>query len=501
MPRKKQPRLLRRTGSGGEPLARSKQRVSFGIDRQEARSRHQLFEETDPVALAEADRGDQWYAWVCADRERDYDYEGRFHERSLDELQALLGELTTQRTLMDALPDEVRATWLPVAAAEVDATVDREGLEWRIVYPWGEEGTVSRSQLLSAIGGGHNVSLVNRLLRSCSQPFAAETIFYFAPLWIRGPDSFSGSTLRALVEHLFVRYPVPECLYRAWERSAAGVQPDYKWLRWFLIYGQGGSLSKASAIDYGWSVSRRFQHCFALAPGHLSPLLATQHAEFERLDLAAGTRRLLWSDRRLMRDLTAQWTDLDRRRIEQWTEFALWLERWHDVIAPLDVSRLLDWAAHERAVARSFSWSGRSATAALARARAHREQQLARLHGRRSLRRWRAHGMNWDGLPEKPGLWRIRELLSDLELVEEGLRLRHCVGSYGFRCVDGSSAIFALLRLNQPWITIELDLATGSIRQALGRRNRAATAEEQTVLQRWHAEVVQPVLAAGSNPP
>ncbi|WP_158257619.1 hypothetical protein [Haliangium sp. UPWRP_2] len=112
----------------------------------------------------------------------------------------------------------------------------------------------------------------------------------FAPFWVRPLSSFrvpDGSLdvqTSALIEHLFVRYPVPRCLLQEWEPARLGNEgalPSLKWVYWLLLLGQGASLQRA-AQWFGWRIPARFVHHFVSAPPALQPAEACLWAEVAR---------------------------------------------------------------------------------------------------------------------------------------------------------------------------------------------------------------------------
>ena len=87
--------------------------------------------------------------------------------------------------------------------------------------------------------------------------------------------------------------------------------------------------------------------------------------------------------------------------------------------------------------------------------------------------------------------YKIKQLLTNKELVEEGIKLKHCVGTYTDNCIDRGSFIFSL-RLDKeneeiiPLITIELN--NKRILQKRGKWNRDCLKEEDSLIQIWATE-------------
>jgi hypothetical protein len=89
-------------------------------------------------------------------------------------------------------------------------------------------------------------------------------------------------------------------------------------------------------------------------------------------------------------------------------------------------------------------------------------------------------------------VWTIRELLSSRELFLEGKAMRHCVASYAFQCAKKQTSIWSMQLEDRQGqhrvVTIELDLADGTICQAKKKCNRLPQAGEKEVIARWAAK-------------
>ena len=70
-------------------------------------------------------------------------------------------------------------------------------------------------------------------------------------------------------------------------------------------------------------------------------------------------------------------------------------------------------------------------------------------------------------------------LTTELQLIQEGIDMRHCVGHYGPRCAQGSSRLFSLQKLGDTIATAEISLLddTWKPAQVRGRLNSPAPPE------------------------
>lgn len=86
----------------------------------------------------------------------------------------------------------------------------------------------------------------------------------------------------------------------------------------------------------------------------------------------------------------------------------------------------------------------------------------------------------------------IEEIRTAKELGEEGREMKHCVGSYAWRCADGSVSILSLRKvekhgLKKSLVTIELN-SSGTVVQARGKCNRKPDSSEMSFISAWANE-------------
>jgi hypothetical protein len=309
----------------------------------------------------------------------------------------------------------------------------------------------------------------------------------FAPFWIRSPRTWAGGKA-SLVEHLFVRYEVPRFLYAEWSLEPGF--PRLKWLCWFILFAQGGSLRRAAGL-FGWKVPGRFEHSLRMAPAGTSPQEACAFAQILRRGGSPTDCRRILSNPAFVVD-TTEAADSDPAS-EFWDATVRWVIAHGAAITDEQCELILSWATHEyteadRRGAPSFSWKGRGLRSVLQRSLDYRRQ----LEQPWSCYWWRRHG--WDWKPSDPSLdgWCFVELTSGEELYREGEAMRHCVAGYAARRAAGHSAIVSVQFNGARRLTVEINPATGEVVQAKGECNRPATGEEQRAIRLWLDAVVRP---------
>jgi hypothetical protein len=345
-------------------------------------------------------------------------------------------------------------------------------------------------------------------------------LLVLAPFWIRSLESWACSsrgqdldaTTVSLIDHLFVRYPVPAPLYEPWRSEHL---PSLKWACWLLLIGQGASLPRAAA-RFGWCVSTKLVHHLGSAPADLGPLEAVMWAEITRL---GGSRVELDRMRQhpaYVFDPTAATGEPEQFTIEEddeparrhrrgpqthvafWQSTVEWLARHRDELTDESCQLILDWAMHSHtediardvAAPNRFGWAGRTPARALEQAREYRQYLTPGWRPDQDLR-WRSHAWDWE---ERVGelAWSVRELTSVAELDAESAAMHHCVASYVYRCVQGRSAIFSIKLDGTRRCTVELDPVNRRLVQARGKRNRACDPDEWRFMTRWLTFLARP---------
>lgn len=477
MPKRKQPSKLITKDSAGNPLARRKRRFSHGIERQAGNDKA-LIDEGRKSLLhqAEQEETEIWYDWWI-DRERfDYLESYDLDYRYLDKISAYLAQVATSRSLLDVAPAGLRFKWFDLQS-KTDETLNRLGLEHRINAPWDLSKPIE-SQIGEHLVPFTTLSVIFEVCESEQNLSCANAILYYAPLWIRRPNEFSGGTIRELVEHLFVRYAVPNVLYKPWLDDEPNGVSDHKWLQWFICIGQGGSLYKLGQLAEGWKVSRRFQHEFSQQVDAPTIAHAIAEAELSLLGVSAGVANLLLPRWAYRLDATALWLEFDEQFLRHWRDTARWLDRHLEELDEETARYLLGWSNEQFRWNRHFTWRHRTVAASLRHADEAFEAEGV------PFVRWKTLNKDWIGTDG----WTVVELNDTTALHREGAVLNHCVGRYGQFCVAGRYAIFSLRQQGKPVITVQFNPKSGLVGQALGYSNRACSTTEMKVLQQWLTE-------------
>ncbi len=303
-----------------------------------------------------------------------------------------------------------------------------------------------------------------------------------------------------LINHLFVRYPVPGflypvCLDNDTHKEARADRFSFMhgiYRQWFITLAQGGSFSKAVK---GVMTSKEASLFLKGDPNrfvHENVWLAKMQAA----DVPAPLRLLL-----LDRILTRHYFDDPGGRLMDMIRF---YARYHGELDKNTLHEVTDFLAWKLDNDPAFSMKGRTAGSMVKLASEwHVLIQKAKL----------GSNVEWDGfnIPywsveewgQQPMLWEVTELRNNRELMNEGRKQKHCVYGYVQQCVEGRCSIFSLRQyslgivgvddegkpVKQKFneltrVTVEVS-SNRSIIQMKGVLNRRPTPEEASALNQW----------------
>ncbi|WP_181422784.1 PcfJ domain-containing protein [Arenibacter sp. ARW7G5Y1] len=344
----------------------------------------------------------------------------------------------------------------------------------------------AREFLLEKIGSFENIELIQKN----SNPSLAKTIILFANFWVNNPMSWKpGIKDVSLVVHLFSKYNSPVVLIDSPVEYRHNQIP-FKWVCWYIIIGQGGSLKKAAPL-FGWIIPSKFQHYLLKVPKDIQyPIQACVYAEVLRLGGNDVDFVRVAFNESLMIDPTERNHNEDY--LVFWTTTMVWLITNRDRITNAESRMVLSWAVHlytesRRDHATVFSWKGRGVVNTLNQASQYFEEINRRDWGNY---KWNSHDWNWEHIDETDLQWTIEELTSSDELYEESMYMQHCVKTYSGRCISGTSAIFSLKLEGERKLTIEIAPQSKKVVQALGEFNRMAESREKEIVKLWAESVL-----------
>lgn len=277
----------------------------------------------------------------------------------------------------------------------------------------------------------------------------------------------------------FIRYSPAFVLYRLAsmsENSACMI-----WIRWMA---KGKNLRKAPFLPI--SLSKQEAHWMYHAPAAL-PF----HGAF-----FYGVVRAGGGNDQLFRRLYNFFGSVPQNRLFL-TQLVTFLSRFRaeSTLNNREFNMLMTYMQHHLQEGLPFSLKRRSLNALMRQAVDWEEERQRRAQ----IDRLKNHAMEWEKLPIEgferesgKGKWVILQLNTYLDLMEEGLAMHHCVGSYAYSCARGESSIWSLRRYDaegeyQRMVTIEVT-DEREITQACGPYNARPKDYEMQLIRHW-AEV------------
>ena len=348
-------------------------------------------------------------------------------------------------------------------------------------------------------------STTTNSFRNCSFVEALSSVAIHWRSWIRPIESWKFRThnqrrqFTSLIDHLFGKYDMPKFFYSAW------FQPDLEKAiadQWSFIHvAKGGNIRKTELpIHY----TKRMSHFFMKAPSDCS----------FRQALRWGQVIAMGGDETLARAVLGTFMGDEFSHDEFWRSVINWFIL-HPMFDRDLFGGIVDYLNNQR-----FGVGNLPRVEIVQGVEQQFDDQAAQpnlqMNGRtpeslmREVERW--HGflhnnvgvaskqLSWQhsGFKEfrmvegqdKESAWTINQLLSSIQLANEGAAMKHCVGSYVSSCHLGRSSIWSMCQHQSGMpihrkLTIEVRLPQGAICQIRGLKNRRPTEPEMAIIHRW----------------
>ena len=348
-------------------------------------------------------------------------------------------------------------------------------------------------RIRKAIGDFSNIEIIKNSIGSEHGEFIAKWACILAPFWLRSPKTWTKESGVHILNHLFTLYETPNFLLQQWfvNRRNEKEPIPFKWVCWYIILGQGGSLKKAAKL-FKWNIPNKFQHDLMKAPNTQYPMEACIYAEVHRLGGNTQDFMRVMYNQGLVIDPTEN--TYDESYIKFWKSTVLWLVKNRDAINDGESSLVVNWAIHKYTEGTRnennvcFNWKGRKVGNVLTQSLAYAESiTMTSWVGYE----WKKHDWDWTYTDKNKDNWDFIELINGKQLFEEGMYMSHCVSSYSGRCASGASAIFSLKKNNNRVITIEINPRSFVLVQSLGKSNRRPNNEEIEIIKLWMKTIIE----------
>ena len=281
-----------------------------------------------------------------------------------------------------------------------------------------------------------------------------------------------------LIRHLYVKYPVPKFFFNLFTSQ----RPDHFGFNWFFCLAQGGSFQKL-VKDL---MTKKEVISFLEAPEDYTVEQAFWFAKMHHRGLPGGLIKKLIFDKDLFFGVNV----LNVGHHERFNEAINFYGKYYKDMDERTFGEVTDFIKHKFADA-AFSLKGRTLNSVKTLSNEwHVLVQKAQFGQKVS---WAGiQNKIWVHEEEKQNIiWEIRELKSNHDLINEGRKLRHCIGGYVTSCLNGGCNIFSLRKyyfntLNEiikNRVTIEK--RGKELVQVRGLMNRLPDKEEIRIIRKW----------------
>jgi hypothetical protein len=281
---------------------------------------------------------------------------------------------------------------------------------------------------------------------------------------------------KSYIDHLFLKYKVPRCFYRMFEKEHICADIGIKEI-WFIAIAQGWSFRKESKMflnkkeahifcnsDYR-TFTKNFWYSKCVYIGiniNLFKWLYNKHFYKIRINL--------------LRNKTTK---------EFYREFLLFFYKFQQYLDQNTVDDLIDYIVAAKTENENYSLKGRTIDSLIAQSnRWHRNIQK-----QNKIKKYSWVGINIDTFSIKKNKikWEIIQILTSKELYKEGKTQGHCVFSYIDDCSNGISAIFSLRQKNEfeSKICVTIEVRHKRIVQKRRKYNGRPTKEEDNIIHLW----------------
>ncbi len=315
------------------------------------------------------------------------------------------------------------------------------------------------------------------------------------PHVIRPPETFDCAypdgpmRVLALIEHLFVCYPVPFCLFRTmlsaeglslvfghpvYSNSKKRMQQEATYRKWFHTISRGDSFADLVKDRF----TRREAHWFLKTPTHLSIDACDTWARAAAVGVPPdGCDFILDRFRLYFREFGDRLPEL----------FQFYARTW-DEMEPARHAEIADYIRYFFFDG-GLSLTGRTARSILRMCEEwHREMRPVWTDRHVS---WPSAYEFWTSLDDSHQVEAV-ELTGSRQLNEEGSEQGHCVASYTDSCLGGHCRIvsmrWTLGDRETKRLTFEIRPESAEVVQIRGRFNRQVMPDELAIIRRWASE-------------
>ena len=256
---------------------------------------------------------------------------------------------------------------------------------------------------------------------------------------------------------------------------------------WIECVAVGKNIREARHLPF--PVSKKMAHLTINAPKYYSFREALFHGLLKSLGITDGMYPVLFTYYQSIAEIRSQQIQIMRFCINHCT-----------ALDEQEIRRILSYLEHCFTDGEGFRFKGRTGLSVLRLAEVwHQTMQLENSFD--GGNEWYRSPVFWDGAPYQGKTWtdagedyRIIQILNSKDLIIEGYKMRHCVGTYSGKCMEDKCSIWSLqsyktdLKAWEPLVTIEINTSTKEIVQAKKRFNAYPNEIEMGWIKVWAEE-------------
>jgi PcfJ-like protein len=290
--------------------------------------------------------------------------------------------------------------------------------------------------------------------------------------WVIPKNMDYPTLLRSFIDHVLVRYPMPEFFYQVWNSGTKLHK------QWFAHLGSGKNFRTASKVPEG--LYGKLTHYFLLAPHWMTLAQALTYGRVKGMD---GSDKLA---KAFARSPLGDYLDMDFRYESL---ISLYIQDSGLTIPMIKPTLAFFMKKYILEGAVDFP---RDASLFLERMKEAQQQEAyekaCSAFDKTAFKAHITHHQITEVVVEKH-VFQFSQIRTPLELRQEGKLMQHCVGGYVNQCKRGSCSIWSVTLRNECYnvnkrLTIEV-LRNRVISQVRGRYNRAATELETKAVYAW----------------
>jgi len=280
---------------------------------------------------------------------------------------------------------------------------------------------------------------------------------------------------KELIAHLFAEYKFPSFLNYIFFNKE-----DFFFIQDFIFLAKGGALK---SIQSEIALSQRMKVEFSRSLVGFRVFEAFRYAQVIGLD----------GDEWLAYHVAYSWLGKKENRDEPFWEKFIRILIAGQVSQQNSIHELIDYVRFELDQNQNYSLSRRTLGSLMRQSnRWHKAIKLSQKTKENSI--WKSAFFQPFEVLEKVGVnevkYKIIELLTDKDLVAEGMKMNNCVSTYTGYCVKGNTRIVSLRKYQADYelermATIEIEVGTKQIVQARARFNYEVDTKTMRLLTQW----------------